>query len=387
MQVLEQPRLIHEQEDVHLLETFLFSTKMNKANWRISQQLGHRLAQNAIGKDFYAIPERIFLPLDEGNGGHTNRGSYKDELKEIQDNSVGKIVSISQPQYYNDGTGDYFYNAKIKLNGSKTASVIIENGEKTFPPFAVSAHVWPINGDDDNMTDAEFMGLALVITGAYGDQSVVNKYCKGSATLCQKSLTAAIQDVINNSLNTENPNALYMSTQQVQTTAGTIPNNGTIPFPEQTPVQVPVVEEQKKDITLTKEEYDSLQKQLKEQETLRSEVTNLRNEYKTNILNQVFESITDENTKENIIKKYFDKDEKLVKELFEDFTAQILPVEIEKALKAQKESNKVEEKTGKTASSSSLTPEPKKKEKEESLTASIEEKEVTVSEFLKEIGL
>jgi hypothetical protein len=385
LQQLEHPRLVHEKEDVHLLRTFGFNTKMNDADWRISQQLGHRLAQNAIGKDFYAIPERIFLPLDEGNGGHTSRGPYKQELKEIQDNSIGKIEKIYGPYYYEDGSGDYHYDFGIKLSGSKTASVLIENGSKTWKPFAVSAHIFPKEGNDDNITDAEFMGLALVLQGAYGDQSVVNKYCKGSATLCQKSLTAAIQDVINSSLVTNSPNTYIMSTQQVQTSQGTVPNNGTVPFPEPQ-VQAVIPVEEKKDITLTKEEYDKLQSQLKEQETLRSEVTSLRNEYKTNILNQVFSAIEDENTKDNLVKKYFEKDEKLVKELYEDFTANILPKEIEKALKEAKESNKVETES-KSKTASSLTPEPKKEKKEESLTASIPDKEITVSEFLKEIGL
>jgi len=377
LQILKEPRLYHETEDVHLLDTFLFSTKMNEAEFRISQSLGDRLAQDAIGKDIYAIPERIFKPIDEGRGGHTEYGTKEQEYEDIRKNSLGKIVSVKRYEY-NDGTGDYYYHGKVKLNGSKAASVLIENGSKTWIPFAVSPHIWPLLGPDNNISDAEFMGLGLVIQGAYGKQAVVNKYCSGSATVCQKSLAGAIQDVIN-SFNTNNDSLNIMSAQVQE--LPTVKENVS-------PIQTPqVIEENKlsKDITLTKEEYDKLQEQVKAQEELRNEVSNLRNEYKTNVLNQIFGNITDENIKDNLTKKYFEKDVKLVKEIYEDITAQILPMKIEEAIKkSQEESSKD---TVKSKTASSLKPEPKKeKVTEESKTASVND-EPTVNELFGVMGL
>lgn len=383
MHILQEPRLIHETEDVHLLEMFLFSTKMNDANWRVSQSYGHTLADQAIGKDLYAIPDRIFKPIDEGRGGHTAEGTKQEEYDEIRRNSLGKIVSHSEPHYYEDGSGDYWYDGKVRLNGSKTASVLMENGSKTWIPFAVSAHIWPEEGDDDNITNAEFMGMGLVIQGAFGEQSVIKKYCSGSATVCEKSLTAAIQDVINNSFNTNRDTLNIMSqVQEVQN----IPQNNPQPILNKVTEEFKPKEENKS-ITLTKEEYDELQLKLKNQDDLRTEVDNLRNEYKTNVLNQIFGSIQDENVRKNLTDKYFEKDVKLVKEIFEDITAQILPSRIEEAIKKAKEesSKNVEARTSKTASS--LKPEPKKQNPEESsLTASVND-ELSVNDFLKEIGL
>ena len=383
-----EPRLVHEKEDVHLLRTFGFSTKMNQARWRVSQQFGHQLAKDALNKDLYAIPERIF---NEDLGYGHPKGTKEEEYAEIRENSVGKISKLYGPFYYPDGTGDYYYDFGVKLNGSRAASVIMENGSKTWTPFAVSAHIWPTDGNDDNITGAEFMGLGMVIKGAYGDQSVIKKYCTGGAVKCEQSLAAAIQDVINNSFNSENQNTNIMSTQlQTGTSTGTedatnIRFNVTPQKPAET---VPILETEKKDITLTKEEYDSLQKQLKEQEELRTQITDLRNEHKNTILRQVFSSVEDQNTQENLIKKYFDKDEKLVKELFEDFTANILPKKIEAAVKEAKENITAEKKEGSRTASGVLREEPKLKvkEEEESLTASIE-KEVTVKEMLTELGL
>jgi hypothetical protein len=393
LQILKEPRLIHETEDVHLLDTFLFSTKMNDAHWRISPSYGHKFADQCVDKDLYAIPERIFKPLEEGNGGHAE-GGYEEEYKQIRANSLGKIVSHSKPIYFNDGSPDYYYTGKVKLNSSKTASIMIENGSKTWIPFAVSAHIWPEQGNDDNITKAEFMGLAMVIKGAFGDQAVINKYCSGSAVKCEKSLTAAIQDVIN-SFNTKENSLNIMSTQQVETSTGTSATN----TPENQfrfkadQAQVPTVDNNKeKDITLTKEEYDTLQKQLKDQESLRNEVITMKNERNTEILNQVFADIEDVNIKQNIIEKYFKKESsnvdiaKLVKEVYDDFTAQILPKKIELALKESKEQTKKEEPKSRTASS--LKPEPKKEENdtEESKTASVTD-EISVNDFLKELGL
>jgi hypothetical protein len=382
LQVLEHPRLVTEKEDVHLIRSFLISTKPNKALWRISKETGHDKVKEFIGKDFVIIPERIFKPLEEGRGGHVQGKNFEDEMKQIKDNSHGKIEKLYGPFYYDDGSGDYWYEAGSRLNGSKAATVLLDNGEKTWTKFAVSPHVWPRDGDDNNLTDWDPMGLFLVIEGAYGNDATVKKYCSGSETVCSKSLAAAIQEVINSSLNTQNATDNIMSAQELST--GTSTGTEQISFkytPQpvqtvQTPVQTPVELKKDENITLTKEEYDTVQKQLKEQEELRNEVSQLKQERNTNILTSVFGSIEDQEQRENVIKKYLDKDVNLVKSVYDDIKTHIVP-----KLIANGQTVKEGKPESKTAS---LKPEPKIS-KEESKVASIQEP--TVSDFRSLLGL
>jgi hypothetical protein len=372
LQVLEHPRLVTEKEDVHLIRSFLISTKPNKALWRISKETGHDKVKEFIGKDFVIIPERIFKPLEEGRGGHVQGKNYEDEMKQIKDNSHGKIEKLYGPFYYDDNSGDYWYEAGSKLNGSKAATVLLNNGEKTWTKFAVSPHVWPRDGDDDNLTDWDPMGLFLVIEGAYGNDATVKKYCSGSETVCSKSLAAALLDVINSSLNTQTATDNIMSAQQLETT-NAVPEVKTFQ-----PIQAPVVELKKdENITLTKEEYDTVQKQLKQQEDLRNEVSQLKQERNTNILTSVFGSIEDQEQRENVIKKYLDKDVNLVNQAINDYKSLVVP-----KLIANGQTVKEGKPESKTAST--LKPEPKIS-KEESKVASITEP--TASDFRSILGL
>jgi len=375
LQVLEHPRLVTEKEDVHLIRSFLISTKPNKALWRISKETGHDKVKQFIGKDFVIIPERIFKPLEEGRGGHVQGKNYEDEMKQIKDNSHGKIEKLYGPFYYDDNSDDYWYEAGSRLNGSKAATVLLNNGEKTWTKFAVSPHVWPRNGDDDNLTDWDPMGLFLVIEGAYGNDATVKKYCSGSETVCSKSLAAALLDVINSSLNTQTATDNIMSAQQLETTS-TVPEVKTTQTFQ--PIQAPVVELKKdENITLTKEEYDTVQKQLKEQEELRNEVSQLKQERNTNILTGVFGSIEDQEQRENVIKKYIDKDVNLVNQAINDYKSLVVP-----KLIANGQTVKEGKPESKTAST--LKPEPKIS-KEESKVASITEP--TASDFRSILGL
>jgi len=375
LQVLEHPRLVTEKEDVHLIRSFLISTKPNKALWRISKETGHDKVKEFIGKDFVIIPERIFKPLEEGRGGHVQGKNYEDEMKQIKDNSHGKIEKLYGPFYYDDNSDDYWYEAGSRLNGSKAATVLLNNGEKTWTKFAVSPHVWPRNGDDDNLTDWDPMGLFLVIEGAYGNDATVKKYCSGSETVCSKSLAAALLDVINSSLNTQTATDNIMSAQQLETTS-TVPEVKTTQTFQ--PIQAPVVELKKdENITLTKEEYDTVQKQLKEQEELRNEVSQLKQERNTNILTDVFGSIEDQEQRENVIKKYLDKDVNLVNQAINDYKSLVVP-----KLIANGQTVKEGKPESKTAST--LKPEPKIS-KEESKVASITEP--TASDFRSILGL
>jgi hypothetical protein len=388
LQILDKPRFRTEKEDVHLIRTFLISTKPNKALWRINRDTGHDIVQGFLGKDFYAHPDRIFKPIDEGYGGHV-KGGYENELKQMSEHSLGKITRLYGPYYYQDNPRDYWYDAEVKLNSSKTASTLLDLGSKTWTPFAVSPHVWPKEGDDDNMTDWQPMGLALVIEPAYGKEAVISKYCAGSALSCGTSLTAAIQNPtkemlpeIINSLVSKVASGNIMSTQEVTgTSASQVPNIAQNSTSSNAPVQYQqpqTVVELKKDeqITLTKEEYDTVQKQLKEQTDLKNEVASLKQERNTNILKEVFGSIEDQEARENVIKKYVDKDVNLVNQAINDYKSFVVP-----KLIANGQTVKEGKPESKTAS---LKPEPKIS-KEESKVASITEP--TASEIRSILGL
>ena len=305
-------------------------------------------------------------------------------MKQIKDNSHGKIEKLYGPFYYDDNSGDYWYEAGSRLNGSKAATVLLDNGEKTWTKFAVSPHVWPRDGDDDNLTDWDPMGLFLVIEGAYGNDATVKKYCSGSETVCSKSLAAAIQDVINSSLNAQTATDNIMSTQQLYTGTSTGTEQPTVKFnipsvqPVQQPVELPKDIKKDENITLTKEEYDTVQKQLKEQEDLRNEVLQLKQERDTNILTSVFGSIEDQEQRENVIKKYLDKDVNLVSQVISDYKSLVVPT-----LVANGQTVKEGKPESKTAST--LKPEPKIS-KEESKVASISN-EISIQEARSILGL
>ena len=78
MQVIQEPRLISETEDSHIIDTFLISTKPNEANWRINKQTGHQKVQSFLGTDFFIIPESIFS--GEGQPGHPITGTVEEQL-------------------------------------------------------------------------------------------------------------------------------------------------------------------------------------------------------------------------------------------------------------------------------------------------------------------
>lgn len=168
---------------------FLIGTKLNDANWKINKETGHDLIRQFEGTDFAIIPELIKTPLSKGGGGHYfGQDTLEDLLKGYGDNSHGKYHKVLGPYSYNDGTDDYYYNAIIKLRDSKAASELVKHGKQTWVPYSISPHIWPLEGNDDDIKRWKPVGGALVIKGAYGPQAVISKLCKGTAAACEKSL-------------------------------------------------------------------------------------------------------------------------------------------------------------------------------------------------------
>ena len=392
-QILAPPELIQDNEDSHILETFLISTKPNEAKWCISKETGHDKVKTFLGKHFIIIPELIQKPLEQGGGGHYFGTDSKDDLlKGYRNHSHGLISRVKGPFSYNDGTDDYFYKANIKLSGSKAANALIENGSNTWIPFAVSPHIWPLKGTDDNVEDWEGIGLALVIKGAYGQDAVVTKYCKGSNMVCERSLASSIlcdkEDsslaaMISSLVNQTDNKGIMSTVTQVN------PNDFN---KQQVQPQVPEVKvnETKQDnITLTKEEYDSLNKKLDESKVLEAKVTSLENEYKTNVLNSMLVDVEDESVKKTLFDKYFASDVKQLNEFYNDINAHVIPNKVKKATEeatAEAKKNLIEENKTKSKAGSSIQLKPEPKQETESKAASVPQVN-TVSQLRRELGL
>ncbi len=386
MQILEHPRHITEQEDVHLIETFLISTKKNEAGWRATK---HDNIQDWVGKDFVMIPEKIF-DLHQKQPGHMAEGSYEQEMAEIKQHSHGTITKVKGPFNYDDGTDDYYYNAIVRLAGSKSAAALVDNGNKTWIPFAVSPTILPEEGDDDNITKYKPMALFLVIQGAYGDNAVVEKMCSGSALKCGTSLSAAIHQLNHDTSDQHLSEVLTSYISQVDKKSVMSQTQEVVQNPVQSytkpiqpevvqPVNQPVELKKNENITLSKEEYDTVQKQLKEQESLKSQVEELTKQRNGQLLNEVFGSIEDQEVKSKLFTKY-ENNATVVKQVYDDINTHILPKVVEAKI-AEGKNVKVESK-----SASVLKPEPKI-DKSESVSASIVTDDISLSECRSILGL
>ena len=373
MQILEPPQTTSysSKEDGHIIETFLFSTKPNEADWQVSKAFGHKLADKSVGHDFIIIPELINKPLSQKGGGHYwdwTEDEYLDILKGYQNHSHGKIVKKKGPYYYGDGTDDYFYMANVKLNNSQAAAALMEHGARTWIPYAVSPHIYPIKQENGLVEDAEFIGLALVIKGAYGPDAVVTKYCHGEEFSCNKSLSASnvcdkedktLAAMISSYLQRdESKSIMEAQTTQVKDIPVNSTNNPQQTYTFQTPATTQAVEETKKEetnkVTVDTKELEDLKKKAEQ-------VTSLINKDKTNTLTGIFKSVKDETIRKQLVDKYFEHNTDILNDFYKDISTHVFPSLIEEA-KAQAEKelmNKtVEENKGKSKAGSTLTPEP-----------------------------
>ena len=402
MEIILEPRLETEKEDVHLIRTFLFSTKTTKNpdpnyDFNVSRENGHDKAKEYLGTDFAIIPHRIFAPLEEGRGGHVASGSYEEEMKEIKDNSHGKIEKLYGPFYYEDSPKDYWYDAGIKLSGSKAASVLIDNGSKTWTKFAVSPHVWSHEGEKNlDIIDYKPMGLFLVIKGSYGDEAVIKKMCTGSALKCGMSLAASIQamlhskdepkitpseeniaETLNSFINLKDTKSVNMQEQKVENfteplqvkevpqIVSVTTTNTTDPIKTEVEETVTKVEVPK-GITISNEEFEAYKKE-------REEHKQLVLENKTNKLNTLFSVVEDADAKKELINKYIGKDVNLLV----TFSNDLLP-HVEKFNKGKEE---VGESKASAVISSVLKDEPKKEEGESKASAVVPNKVNEVLDF------
>ena len=379
MQILEPPRTeSFSTEEGHFIKTFLISTKANQAGWRVTKDTIADKVKTFIGKPFVIIPENISSQKQKG---HIFANSKDELLHKYEEHTHGIIESISEPFNYNDGTDDVFYTANIKLNDSKAASALLENGAKTWIPFAVSPHIWHYSGPEDGIYNWEGISLSLVPQGAYGQEAVINKYCKGDKPSCERSLAAAanmlckVDDgkaagLISSLVSSvDNNNIMSQVTE--------IPQTPVVKEVQQIQTQ-PIQQEKKEDVvSLTKEQHETLLKEKEEKEQLKQQLAQLVNENKNTKLNSIFKSVKDESLKKTLVDKYFNADVNQLNDFYGDITNHVVPSLIEEA-KSQAEQdlkNKtIEDNKSKSKAASSLPKEPASSE--ESKAGSIVPKSV-----------
>jgi len=369
VQILEPPTESYTTEQGHFIKTFLISTKANEAGWKINKATIEQKINTFIGKPFVIIPEHL---SSERQKGHIFANSRDGLLEEYKKHTHGIIESISQPYSYQDGTDDVFYTANIKLNDSKAASALLENGAKTWVPFAVSPHIWHIGGPEDDITDWEGISLSLVPKGAYGDEAVVNKYCKGDKPACDKSLAAGLCEQ-------EDSKAASMISSLLSLNTNNDIMAQVIEHPQVKEVQQetqPIQKEEPKDVvSLTKEQHETLLKEKEEKEQLKQQLAQLVTENKNTKLSNIFKSVKDESLKKTLTEKYFNADVNTLNDFYGDVINHVVPSLIEEAkADAEKElKNKtIEENKGKSKAAAL----PKEPNVEESKAASIVPKSV-----------
>jgi len=371
LQILEPPQTeSYTNEKGHYIKTFLISTKANEAGWKVNRATIQDKINSFIGKPFVIIPEHLSSQRQKG---HIFANSKDGLLEEYKKHTHGIIESISEPFSYNDGTDDVFYTANIKLNDSKAASALLESGAKTWVPFAVSPHIWHSAGPENDITDWEGISLSLVPKGAYGQEAVINKYCKGDKPSCDKSLAAAICDKEDSSL-AASITSLVSQSETKDIMSAQVQQ---IPQVNEIKQNQPLQEQEKKEdvVSLTKEQHETLLKEKEEKEQLKQQLAQLVNENKTTKLNTIFKSVKDESLKKTLIDKYFNADVNQLNDFFNDVHSHVFPSLVEEAkAQAEEELKKktIEDNKGKSKAASL----PKEPKVEDSKAASIVPKSV-----------
>lgn len=383
----ENPRIsTFENEDGKFFRSFLISTKDNDAGWFIRKETGHDKVKSALQKNFAIIPELIQKPISQGGGGHY-KGTREEILKAYENASHGKIVQLVGPFYY-PNSEDYWYDQITKLSNSRSASVLHNEGQKTWNGYDVSPHIFVNKGNDrEGWEDWEFAGLNLVIKGAFGPQAIITKFCNGSESQCFKDLVASSSDICDEKLSAlitshltriastphnmaDQPTA---KPEPVPDTGGIVIKDKTNPTtdPQKGLTDAPKVNSQQT-VTISQEELDRLKERA-------DAVTEMENERKAEILSGLFSVFDDEKERDKEIRDYSKLDMKTVKmlKLYTEKLTPKLQVKIKAELKAEaKEEEKEDEENG-----SGEAKKAKAKEKEKDRSASSLDKEPKKPKF------
>lgn len=342
------------------IEGFLISTKLNRRDWRVKPPvniLTEILQREVPNKHIMIDADKLAAGQDSHYYGDDTPA---DILKGYRNKSHATYQKVLGPFPYNDGTDDVYYRFIGKLNNSQAASELIKQGERCWHQFAISPHVYPLEGPKDNITNFQFMGGAIVLRGAYGEEAVISKMCKGTQAVCTKSLGGATNNIDNLrvafSNATWNPNEdededektasiisslvsktasdlTYMAENTPTVTTADVtkaPVNTQPPTPTLSPQAIPEtksIESQtviQNPILMNEDQRKKMIEEAVELERKKWEekVTTLVDKDKTNTLLAVFAKVQDEKIKKDLIEKY-KKYENV--EIFREFLDDISP--------------------------------------------------------------
>ena len=371
MQVLEPPSSSQISiTDGNFARGFLISTRETRpapqGRFRINKETGHDNVKTFLATHFM-IDHQL---LDNQDDGHFYGHGLPALLEGYTKKSHGIIEKLYGPFYYPDDSGDYWYEYGMRLRDSGAAAALEQYGNKSWEPFSVSPHIWdyPELGQDQlDLRKWRGVGVALVMRGAFGNQAVISRLCKGSSDICysDKGLGATLKQsciagcachicknedaylvklltshlgksgssLSNNSLEPPNINNLGSKTET------TVEKN--IPTLES---QIAITEAQTKQAMAKElEEYKLKAKEEAEKEW-KAKVTALQDKDKMRTLNEIFntEIVPDENARKIAIDKYSGLDLTIVdhiKTAIEDYRPH-LETSIRAALKKKAEVEK-----------------------------------------------
>jgi len=404
MQILDLS-IPYSNEKGQYIEGFLIGTKKTTEQpqpWRISKATAKQNVSKFVGKPFSIIPELIDHTKDPAFNGHFFGIDKEDTQKQYNDHAHGVIEKVLGPYSYGDGTDDFYFKHVTRLTNQKAASIVEQYGKETLVPYATSPHIF-VDDDspDDDILQWSPVGIALVVKGAMGNISVINRMCNGAKDACHRSLSASatkcnchtIEKLLTSHLqktasihsytmsdSTQN-SGLTTATNTADTTnananlqTGTNFSNGPVLNNPTVNPQAHLTNQQKTEqITLTKEEYDAYLKEKSDAESLRTKVELLEKERKSTILGSIFGNIADENVKNTLTNKWLTSENvDVLKDFYNDINTSIVPALVEKAVNEFKltlnTDNKKEK--GKSASITTETKFPIPGQKDEGKAAS-----------------
>lgn len=403
MQILDLS-LPYSNDKGQYIEGFLIGTKKTTEQpqpWRISKSTAKQNVNKFIGKPFSIIPELIDHAKDPSFNGHFFGIDKEDTQKQYNDHAHGVIEKVLGPFSYGDGTDDFYFKHVTRLTNQKAASIVHEYGKETLVPYATSPHIF-VDDDspDDDIQQWSPVGIALVVKGAMGAISVINRMCNGAKEACHRSLSASIakcscqtiEKLFTSHLQKTASISSYPMSDSTQTNGlttatntadnananlqtGTNFSNGPVVLPNNPTVnpQAHLTNQPKTEqISLTKEEYDAYLKDKEESSKIKAEVELLKTERKTTILNNIFGAVADDNVKNTLTNKWLQSEHvDVLKDFYNDINTSIVPALVEKALNEYKQQSQVADtKKGKAASITTETKFPIPGQKDEGKAAS-----------------
>lgn len=409
MQVLESdspsPSISEITIDGNYARGFLISTKETsdapEGRFRINKETGHEQVKTFLQTHFM-IDHQL---LDSHDDGHFYGHGLDNLLEGYKKRSHGIIEKLYGPFYYGDTEGNYWYEYGMRLRDSGATAALEEYGKRSWEPFSVSPHIWdyPELGQDPlNLKKWRGVGVALVMKGAFGNQAVISRLCKGSSDVCysDKGLGATLKQECSagcqcSICQKDDRYLVNLLTSHLGKTGSSRlnnslepPNNGNLTNLDSKidpNKQVPTLESQlaiteaqtKAQLEKELEEYKRKAKEEAERE-YKDVVTALKNKDKMRTLNEIFNKdiVPDDNARKITIDKYKDLDLDVVdsiKAAIEDYRPH-LETSLKKRMETEKPDAEAEDKpeggdqpkaekvteTGKKGKSGSeLPPEPK----------------------------